>query len=169
MNLKYPLQINWGSEIWPFLLIWCHFPNFSLFVFVKQVKKISKQKLVFHLRKRERREATVYSYGPNHSKTGPFKIWTFLSRFQIVFAKLAAICLDFIWSGFQISDPIRNQDHLQPNLFSTFEIQNSSDFRSPLYIPGHCFWCLFLLEFSWFAFTLKITNFPKLGNLPKLI
>ena len=43
-----------------------------------------------------------YSYGPNHSKTGPFKVWTFLSGFQMVFDKMAAIFLDFIWQGFRI-------------------------------------------------------------------
>ena len=30
---------------------------------------------------------------------------------------MVAICLDFKWLGFQISDPILNPDHLQPNLF----------------------------------------------------
>ena len=69
-----------------------------------------------------------YSYSPNHLKTGPFAILAFLSVFQMVFDKMAAICLDFRWLGFQISDPIRNPDHFQTNLFLT--IQN---FRSPLY------------------------------------
>ena len=36
-----------------------------------------------------------FSYGYSHSKTGPFKIWMFLSRFQMVFDKMAPICLDF--------------------------------------------------------------------------
>ena len=54
-----------------------------------------------------------------------------LLRFQIVFDKMGAICLDFIRLGFQISDPIRNQDHLQPNLFST--IQNPVPISDP-----HC-------------------------------
>ena len=39
-----------------------------------------------------------YSYGPYHLKTGLFKIWTFLFRFQMVLDKMAAICLDFKWS-----------------------------------------------------------------------
>ena len=37
----------------------------------------------------------AYSYSPNHSKTGPFEIRTFLSRFQMVFDKMAALCQDF--------------------------------------------------------------------------
>ena len=41
-------------------------------------------------------------------------------RFQMVFDK---IYLDFKWLGFQISDPIRDTDHLQTNLVLT--IQNS--------------------------------------------
>ena len=59
-----------------------------------------------------------YGYSPNHLKTRPFKIRPFLSGFQMVFDKMAAICQDFKWFGFRISDPIRNLDHLQPNLFS---------------------------------------------------
>ena len=47
-----------------------------------------------------------YKFSPNHSNTGPFKIMTFLSRFQMVFDKMVAICPDFKWLGFQISDPI---------------------------------------------------------------
>ena len=62
-----------------------------------------------------------YSYSPNHLKTGPFEIQTFLSGFQMVFDKMAAICLDFKWLGFRISDSIQNPDHLQPNLFSTIQ------------------------------------------------
>ena len=42
-----------------------------------------------------------------------------LSRFQMLFDKMEANCPDFKWLGFQISDPIRNSDHLQPNLFWT--------------------------------------------------
>ena len=55
------------------------------------------------------------TYSPWHSKTGPFEIWMFVSGFEMVFDKMAAICLDFNWLGFQISDPIQNPDHLQPN------------------------------------------------------
>ena len=40
-----------------------------------------------------------------------------LSRFQMIFNQMAAICPDFKWLGFRISDPIGNQDHLQTNLF----------------------------------------------------
>ena len=52
----------------------------------------------------------VQIYSPNHLKTGPFKIGTFLSRFQMVFDKMAAIWLYFKWFGFQILDPIRTPD-----------------------------------------------------------
>ena len=31
---------------------------------------------------------------PNHLKTRPFEIWTFLLGFQMVFDKMVAICLD---------------------------------------------------------------------------
>ena len=50
-----------------------------------------------------------YSYGPNHLKTRSFKIVTFLSRFQIVFEKMASFCPDFKWlaSRFQIPFKIR--------------------------------------------------------------
>ena len=43
-----------------------------------------------------------YSFSPNHWKTGPFKIWTFLSGFQMVFDKIAAFCPDFNWLGFRL-------------------------------------------------------------------
>ena len=60
----------------------------------------------------------------DHSKAA-----TFLSRFQMVFDKMAPICLDFKWMGFRISDPI-----CDPTSFGPFKIQTRSDFRSPLYI-----------------------------------
>ena len=76
-----------------------------------------------------------YTFSPNHSKIGPFKFPKFCLDFKMVFDKMAAICPDFKWFGFWISDPIRNPDDLQPNLFLIipFEIQNSQDYRSPLY------------------------------------
>ena len=40
------------------------------------------------------------------------------------FDKMAPICTDFKWLGFQISDPIQNPDHLQPNLFSVIQNQD---------------------------------------------
>ena len=61
-----------------------------------------------------------YSYSTNHLKTRTFEIWTFLSRFQMVLDKMTAICPDFKWLGFRISDHIWNL------------IQTRSDFRSPL-------------------------------------
>ena len=43
----------------------------------------------------------------------PFKIRTFLSGFQMIFDKMAAISPDFFkWLGFQISDPVPNPDYL---------------------------------------------------------
>ena len=39
------------------------------------------------------------------------------TEFQKVTDKMAAICTDFKWLGFWISDPFQNPDHLQPNLF----------------------------------------------------
>ena len=62
-----------------------------------------------------------HSSSPNHLKTESYEIWMFLSRFQMVFDKMAAICPDFKWLCFRISDPIQNSDHLQPNLFWTIQ------------------------------------------------
>ena len=42
-------------------------------------------------------------------KSRPFKIWTFFPRFQMVFDKMAAICSDFNWLGWDL-DPIQNLD-----------------------------------------------------------
>ena len=44
---------------------------------------------------------------------------------------MAVICSDFKWLSFRISDPIWNQDHLQPNLFSTFQNPHLSGFQIP--------------------------------------
>ena len=35
----------------------------------------------------------------------------------MIFDKMVAICLDFKWLGYQISDPIWNLNHLQTNLY----------------------------------------------------
>ena len=43
---------------------------------------------------------------------------------NVFFEKMIAICRDFKYLGFHISDPIQNLDHLQTNPFLT--IQNSS-------------------------------------------
>ena len=45
----------------------------------------------------------------------------YIHGFQIVFDEMAAICPDFKCLGFQISDPIWNPDHLQPNVFWTIQ------------------------------------------------
>ena len=60
-----------------------------------------------------------YSFGPNYLKTGILKSGYFV--FQMVCKKLEAIYPDFEWSGFWISDPIQNLDHLQVKLFLPFE------------------------------------------------
>ena len=47
---------------------------------------------------------------------------------------MVAICLDFKWLGFLISDPIWNPDHLQLNLFLTIQNPNQSGFQIPTVI-----------------------------------
>ena len=54
-----------------------------------------------------------------------------LSGFQIVFNKMAAICPDFKWLGFRISDAIQNPDHWQPNLFWTIQNPDKVWFQIP--------------------------------------
>ena len=44
-----------------------------------------------------------------------------LTIWQPDHSKYGHFCLDFKWLGFWISDPIRNLDHLQPNLFTTIQ------------------------------------------------
>ena len=44
---------------------------------------------------------------------------------------MVAICPNFKWLGFQISDPIQNLDHLQPNLFLTVRNPDLSGFQIP--------------------------------------
>ena len=62
---------------------------------------------------------------------GPFKIWTFLSGFQMFFDKMAAMCPDFKF--FRISEPIRNPDHFQPNLFWTIQKSRLGRIFDPWY------------------------------------
>ena len=50
----------------------------------------------------------------------------------MVFDKMAAICQDFKWLGFQISDPIWSGTICNPTSFRAFKIQNSPNFRSTL-------------------------------------
>ena len=54
----------------------------------------------------------------------------------MVYNKMAAICPDFKWLGFRISDPIQIQTICNPTCFSLFEIQTSLDLRSP------CIWVM---------------------------
>ena len=55
-------------------------------------------------------------YGPNLSKTRPFKIRTFLSGFQLAFGKMAAIWPDF-------------RCHLKSRPFATQPLLNHSKYR----------------------------------------
>ena len=73
-----------------------------------------------------------HSYSPNHSKTRPFKIRTFLSRFPMDFYQMAAICLELKWLCLRISDPIQNLYYLHS--LRPLKIQTRLDLRSPLYI-----------------------------------
>jgi hypothetical protein len=59
------------------------------------------------------RSYVVTIQNPDHSNTGQ------KSQFQIVLDKMAAICLDFEWSGFWISNGIQILDHWASGLFST--------------------------------------------------
>ena len=49
----------------------------------------------------------------------------------MVFDKMEAICLDLKWLGFWISDPIWNPDHLQTNIFLTYQNPDPSKFQIP--------------------------------------
>ena len=90
-----------------------------------------------------------YGYSPNHLKTIPFEIRTFLSRFQMVFDKMAPICLDFKWLGFRISDHIPNSDHLHATQ-PLFDHLKSRIVRSPkrLYVWIQCELKIWMLEFE---------------------
>ena len=74
-----------------------------------------------------------YSLNPNQSKTGLFKIRTFLFRFRMFFTKW----LPFVRisngqaSGLQI--PFKVQTICNPTSLWPLEIQTSPDLRSPLY------------------------------------
>ena len=62
-----------------------------------------------------------YSYGPNHLKTGSFKIWTFL--LQMVFDKMAISLSEFKMFGLPC----------KPFSFRPFKIRMGPDSRPPLY------------------------------------
>ena len=99
------LVIQWRFKIWPFKIQ----KHLKSGLFEGQISNVP----VF------KGSGLGYSHSPNHLKTWPFKIWMFLSGFQMIFHKLVAICLDFKCLGFQISEPIRNPDHFELNNFST--------------------------------------------------
>ena len=54
----------------------------------------------------------------------------------MIFDRMAVICLDFKWLGFQISDPIWNRTIWNLTSIGPFKIQTSPDFRSALYTQG---------------------------------
>ena len=65
----------------------------------------------------------------------------FMSKFQMVFDKRAAIYVDFKWSSLQISDLNRNQDHLKAKLFVTIQNLVMSGFGIHNYLnTGLCVW-----------------------------
>ena len=71
----------------------------------------------------------IYGCNTNHLKTGPFKIQTFLSRFQMGLAKYVAIC-----NGIQPSTLTQNIGIIcKLTSFWPLEIWTSLDLRSPLY------------------------------------
>ena len=74
------------------------------------------------------------NYVPNHSKTGPLKIRTFLFGFKMVLDKMAAIYLHFKGLAFETSGPIWRLDHLQTNYFLTILILDLSGFQIPAVI-----------------------------------
>ena len=69
----------------------------------------------------------VYSFSPNHLKTRPFEIWTFLSGFQMVFTKWQPFVQisNGQASGFQIPFDIWAIGN--PTSFPPFIIQTSLD------------------------------------------
>ena len=133
INVKI-LRIQWG--IWN-LTIW-NPKTFEVQLFEGQISNGS----VF----KRSSFSNGYSYSPNHLKTWPFKIQRFfrisnglwqngghLSWFQMV----------------RLSDPIPNQDHLQPNLFSYHSKSRLVRISDPHCIPtiqlpnvgpSHSFW-----------------------------
>ena len=68
--------------------------------------------------------ATIWK--PDHSKSGHF-----LPDFKCFLDKVAAVCQDFKWLVFWISDPIQNMDHLKTNLFLNIWNPDESGFYIP--------------------------------------
>ena len=89
--LKAQFQILWGSEIRPF-----------------EIQKHLRCRLFEGWISNGRALATAIATVPTIKKPDHSKIWIFLYRFQTVFDKMVALCPDFKWSCFWISDPIRN-------------------------------------------------------------
>ena len=88
-----------------YIVISCIYHKPAMLSFIKALLKIIKRSII-------------------HLKTRPFKIQTFFSEFQMVFEKMAAICPDFKWFGFDFrphskSRPFANQpllDHSKSRL-----------------------------------------------------
>ena len=75
--------------------------------------------------------------------------------------KMMAICPNFKWLGFRISDPIWNPEHLLPNLFSTIQNPDSLDFQIPLYSFWPNLQNVSYLMFSVFILWLYLFNLNK--------
>ena len=76
-----------------------------------------------------------YFQRDNHAKTGPFKIQTLLSGFQLVFDKMAAICRDLNGWASSLQIPFEIQTTCNPTCFGPFIIPTRSDFRSCNFVP----------------------------------
>ena len=72
-----------------------------------------------------------YSFSPNHSKTRPHKILTFLSGFQIVFLQNVSHL-----SGFQMVG-LLDPDYLKSNLFLTIQNPDYKGFQIPTVFRCH--------------------------------
>ena len=74
-----------------------------------------------------------YGYSPNHSKTGTFKIQTFLSKFQMVFDKMFPHL-----SRFQMVGLPDFRSHSQSRPFATQPLFDNSKSRLVQISDPHC-------------------------------
>ena len=77
-----------------------------------------------------------YSNGPNHLKTRPIKIWTFLSGFQMVLYKMAAMCP--VFRSHLKSWPFEKQPHF-----------NHSKSRLAQILDPHCIEFFLSIHYSY--------------------
>ena len=112
--LKPSLNIQWGSEIRPFEI-------------PKPLKsRLSEGQISNGLVFKWSGFSNGYSYSPNQSKKGPFKILMFLSGFQMVFDRMA-----IIW----LSD-FRSNSNSRP--FGTQSFFDQSKYRLVQILDSHC-------------------------------